>query len=234
MNTRPHPSDFHHLHPSLANTKPSPYNPTQTPVASHPYMKNEYILSTHQEYRIFQHLLKNAPPHPDVLWSNENIQKLIAQKLKLNLPLKIINAYLASWKINPENSLQYAYEQAPQRLRQWLKTDYVSIRKKALREHSQLFWINEKKIENKLIRQFNNEEKYHTLQVLSAHSSTLNTLYKITPIENAIHPLFFCTHIAHQTPNTCLFILNQNNSLNIDEVAYFKKHVDFEFYFLPE
>jgi transposase len=103
-------------------------------------------LSLEQE-GILQKLLVDKNPLqlklPFALWTRDAVRLVIKQRFGLSIPLRTISDYLHRWGFTPQKPTKRAYEQDPNRLEQWLKTEYPEITASAKKEKAEIHWGDE-------------------------------------------------------------------------------------------
>ena len=80
---------------------------------------------------------------PFILWTREAIQKLIKNKFNIDVSLKTVGRYLASWGFTPQKPYKKAQQQNPKLVEEWLKNEYPKIKEKAKEEKASIFWGDE-------------------------------------------------------------------------------------------
>lgn len=77
------------------------------------------------------------------LWSRRIVQQLIEEKLKVEMCLTSVGKLLASLDITPQKPLRRAYERDPQRVQQWLDSEYPELKKRAKKRGAKIFFLDE-------------------------------------------------------------------------------------------
>lgn len=80
---------------------------------------------------------------PFGLWTREAVQLLISEKFGIELSRWQIGRYLKSWGYTPQKPISKAFEQKPERVKQWLEEEYPVIRKKAKKEKAVIYFGDE-------------------------------------------------------------------------------------------
>jgi transposase len=80
---------------------------------------------------------------PFALWTREAVGQLIAQRFGIEVSVWTVGRYLADWGLTPQKPVRRAYEQNPQAVRQWLKTQYPAIARRAKAEKAEIHWGDE-------------------------------------------------------------------------------------------
>jgi len=103
-------------------------------------------LTSEQEKEI-RGLIQDRTPDqlkmPYALWSRAAVGDLVAQKLKLKLPVRTVGHYLKRWGFTPQKPIRKAYEQRPEQVKQWLEQDYPAIAARAKAEGAEIHWGDE-------------------------------------------------------------------------------------------
>lgn len=108
-------------------------------------------LNTAQESAIQNMLIDKAPDQlklPFALWTRDAVKIAIQQQFRKDLPLRTITDYLKRWGFTPQKPVKRAYEQDPQKLKQWLETDYPGIAEKAKKQKAEIHWGDETGIQS--------------------------------------------------------------------------------------
>jgi transposase len=77
------------------------------------------------------------------LWTRRIVQKLIEEKMKIELGLTAVGRLLASLDITPQKPLRRAYERDPEAVDLWVKETYPALKKKAKRLGATIFFLDE-------------------------------------------------------------------------------------------
>lgn len=103
-------------------------------------------LSLEQENRI-KHLIMDKTPDQlkldYALWTRKAVMELVTQKTGIELSIRSVGNYLASWGFTPQKPTRRAYEQNPTKVEQWLKEEYPAIAEKAKAEDAEIYWGDE-------------------------------------------------------------------------------------------
>jgi transposase len=103
-------------------------------------------LSEAQEAVVQQQMESHFPEELGIesaLWTRRAVQSLIQQQSGVMMPIRSVGEYLRRWGYTPQKPLKRAYEQAPQAVEQWLKTDYPAIEQRAKLESAEIAWGDE-------------------------------------------------------------------------------------------
>lgn len=80
---------------------------------------------------------------PFALWTRAAIAQLIQQRFGIALPVRTMGHYLRRWGFTAQKPIKPAYEQRPEAIAAWLKTEYPRIRRQALAEGAEIHWGDE-------------------------------------------------------------------------------------------
>ena len=80
---------------------------------------------------------------PFGLWTREAVQRLIREKFDIELSRWQVGRYLKSWGYSPQKPISKAFEQKPEKVKQWLEEEYPSIQKKAKKEKAVIYFGDE-------------------------------------------------------------------------------------------
>jgi transposase len=80
---------------------------------------------------------------PYGLWTREAVQRLISEKFNIELSRWQVGRYLKSWGYSPQKPISKAFEQKPEKVKQWLEEEYPSIQKKAKKEKAIIYFGDE-------------------------------------------------------------------------------------------
>ena len=80
---------------------------------------------------------------PFALWSREAVQILLKREFGLELSVWTVGRYLKRWGLTPQKPLRRAFEQDPEQVRRWLRTQYPAIQREAKRLGAQIYWGDE-------------------------------------------------------------------------------------------
>lgn len=103
-------------------------------------------LSEHEEI-VVQRLLKEQFPDEmridSALWTRRAVQELIVSECGVKMPIRTVGEYLKRWGFTPQKPLRRAYEQAPQAVENWWKSEYPEIEQRAKLEGASIGWGDE-------------------------------------------------------------------------------------------
>lgn len=80
---------------------------------------------------------------PYGLWTREAVQQLILTKFGIELSRWQVGRYLKSWGYTPQKPITKAFEQKPERVKQWLEKEYPAIKKRAQKEKAVIYFGDE-------------------------------------------------------------------------------------------
>ncbi len=103
-------------------------------------------LSLEQENALKQLLVDKNPRQfklPFALWTRDAVRVVTKRLYGIEVPLRTISDYLHRWGFTPQKPTKRAYEQDPERLKQWLETDYLDISAQAKKEKGEIHWGDE-------------------------------------------------------------------------------------------
>jgi transposase len=80
---------------------------------------------------------------PFALWTRTAIATLIDQRYDIRLSVNSVGRLLAQLGITPQKPLWRAYQQDPERVRQWVQEEYPSIAKEAKRLKAEIWFADE-------------------------------------------------------------------------------------------
>jgi transposase len=103
-------------------------------------------LSEDQEKQIQKLIMDKTPDQLKLayaLWTRKAVQEVIGQETGVQLAIRTVGKYLALWGFTPQKPLKKAYEQNPQKVKQWLKEEYPAIKAQAKEEDAEIYWGDE-------------------------------------------------------------------------------------------
>jgi transposase len=77
------------------------------------------------------------------LWTREAVQQLIVQLYSIELSVKQVGRYLKRWGYTPQKPIRKAFEQKPAQVKQWLKKEYPSIKRRATKQKAVIYFGDE-------------------------------------------------------------------------------------------
>jgi len=103
-------------------------------------------LTARQEQAIQRAITDTTPDQlklPFALWTRVAIAQLIRRRYGLALPVRTMGHYLQRWGFTAQKPIKRAYEQRPELIAAWLKTEYPRIKRRALAEGAEIHWGDE-------------------------------------------------------------------------------------------
>ena len=80
---------------------------------------------------------------PFGLWTREAVQQLILVRFGIELSRWQVGRYLKSWGYTPQKPITKAFEQNPERVKEWLGKEYPAIKKRAAKENAVIYFEDE-------------------------------------------------------------------------------------------
>jgi transposase len=80
---------------------------------------------------------------PFGLWTREAVQQLILNRYGIELSRWQVGRYLKSWGYTPQKPISKAFEQKPQKVKEWLEKEYPAIKKRAAKENAVIYFGDE-------------------------------------------------------------------------------------------
>jgi transposase len=77
------------------------------------------------------------------LWTREAVQQLILERYGIELSRWQVGRYLKSWGYTPQKPITKAFEQNPERVKEWLLQEYPAIKKRAAKENAVIYFEDE-------------------------------------------------------------------------------------------
>jgi len=103
-------------------------------------------LSLDQENTLQKLLVDKNPRQlklPFALWTRDAVRMAIENRYGVEVPLRTISDYLRRWGFTAQKPTKLAYEQDPKRLKLWLESEYLEIKKQAKKEKADIHWGDE-------------------------------------------------------------------------------------------
>jgi transposase len=92
-------------------------------------------------------LIKDKMPDqlklPFGLWTREAVQQLIFNRFGIELSRWQVGRYLKAWGYTPQKPISKAFEQKPEKVKQWLDKEYPAIKKRAQKENAVIYFGDE-------------------------------------------------------------------------------------------
>jgi transposase len=80
---------------------------------------------------------------PYGLWTREAVQQLIQNRYGIELSRWQVGRYLKSWGYTPQKPISKAFEQKPEKVKQWLEKEYPGIKRRAAKENAIIYFGDE-------------------------------------------------------------------------------------------
>lgn len=89
-------------------------------------------------------LIRNKLPDqlklPFGLWTREAVQQLLLDRYNIELSRWQVGRYLKDWGYTPQKPISKAFEQKPEKVKQWLEQEYPAIKKRAVKEDAVIYF----------------------------------------------------------------------------------------------
>lgn len=100
-----------------------------------------------QQAALVRQLIRNKLPDQLKLayglWTREGVQQLILKKFGIELSRWQVGRYLKSWGYTPQKPISKAFEQKPEKVKEWLEKKYPAIKKRARKEKAIIYFGDE-------------------------------------------------------------------------------------------
>jgi transposase len=93
--------------------------------------------------RLIKDKLPDQIKLPFGLWTREAVQQLILTRFGIELSRWQVGRYLKSWGYTPQKPISKAFEQKPEKVKEWLDKEYPAIKKRASREKAVIYFGDE-------------------------------------------------------------------------------------------
>lgn len=80
---------------------------------------------------------------PYGLWTREAVQQLIENRYGIELSRWQVGRYLNSWGYTPQKPISKAFEQKPEKVKEWLAKEYPAIKKRSAKEDAVIYFGDE-------------------------------------------------------------------------------------------
>lgn len=94
-----------------------------------------------------RNLIKDKMPDqlklPFGLWTRAAVQQLILDRYQITLSRWQVGRYLKVWGYTPQKPISKAFEQNPERVKEWLDKEYPAIKKRAAKENATIYFEDE-------------------------------------------------------------------------------------------
>ena len=142
-------------------------------------------LSAEQEANIRQIICDKRPEQLRMrfaLWTREAAGRLIANRLKIELPHRSVGHYLKRWGFTPQKPIRRVYERYEPAVQSWLNEQYPTIAARAKAENAEIHWGDESALVNTDVRGRGFAPKGKT--PLALHPAKRETLSMISTVTN--------------------------------------------------
>lgn len=109
------------------------------------------LLSSEQEKEVQKMITDKMPDQlklPYALWTRKSIKELIKREFNVVIAIRTMGDYLKKWGFTPQKPAKRAYEQSPQKVKEWIDTTYPEIKDKAKKEDAEIHWGDETGVRN--------------------------------------------------------------------------------------
>jgi transposase len=93
--------------------------------------------------RLIKDKLPDQLKLPFGLWTREAVQQLILDRYGIELSRWQVGRYLRSWGYTPQKPISKAFEQKPEKVKEWLDKEYPAIKKRAAKENAVIYFGDE-------------------------------------------------------------------------------------------
>jgi len=93
--------------------------------------------------RLIKDKLPDQLKLPFGLWTREAVQQLILDRYGIELSRWQVGRYLRSWGYTPQKPISKAFEQKPEKVKEWLEKEYPAIKKRAAKENAVIYFGDE-------------------------------------------------------------------------------------------
>lgn len=207
-------------------------------------------LTREQEREIQQIIVDSTPDQlkfKECMWSRKNISELIDKKYKINLPVSTLGVYLARWRFSVQRPTKRAYKQDPEKVKNWVESEFPGISVRAKVENAEIFFGDETGLQNQatclrgyapngqtpVVRTEAKHIKINMLSAISNRGKLRFVLYKDNM--NADKLIDFMRRLIHDSKKKVFLILDNLRVHHAKKViAWLDKHKDkIEVFYLP-
>jgi transposase len=93
--------------------------------------------------RLIKDKLPDQLKLPFGLWTREAVKQLIFEKYGIELSRWQVGRYLKSWGYTPQKPISKAFEQKPEKVKEWLTKEFPAIKKRAAKEKAVIYFGDE-------------------------------------------------------------------------------------------
>lgn len=207
-------------------------------------------LTPEQEKEIQRVIIDKTPEQlrfRECMWTRKNIQGLIRERYKIDMPLSTLGYYLARWGFSVQRPVKRAYKQDEQQVAAWVEQEFPGISERAKQEAAEIFFGDETGLQNTstCLRGYapightpvvKTEAKHIKINMLSAISNRGKlrfVLYKDNM--NADKLIDFMRRLVHDNKKKVFLILDNLRVHHAKKVsAWLEKHKEeIEVFYLP-
>jgi transposase len=133
---------------------------------------------------------------PFYLWTREAVQRLIGERLSVEMDLTTVGRYLEKWGFTAKKPMVRACQRNEERVRRWLEEEYPDIVARARREGARIWWGDETGLKS----------RHHTGTSFSPRGQT--------PVVRATGKVFGCNIVSAITNQGHLAFMVYESSFN--------------------
>ena len=104
------------------------------------------MLEPWQSAQVVRTVVNRCPDQvqmPWALWTADIVRQYIINHFGVSISRTTVNRYLNDWGLTPQKPAKRALEQSSEAVKQWLETDYPTIRAEAKSESAEIHWGDE-------------------------------------------------------------------------------------------
>lgn len=207
-------------------------------------------LTVEQETAVQKLLVDKTPDQlklPFALWTRDAVRLIIKRLYHIDLPVRTMGDYLKRWGFTPQKPVKRAYEQDPEKIAQWLETEYPAIETRARMEKAEIHWGDETGIQNTAYKEkgyspegkapiINLNAKKSSVNMISAISNQGTTRFMLYREKMTAKLLIkFLSRLIHNTSRKIFLILDNLRVHHSKAVSKWleNKQEKIEVFFLP-
>ncbi|NIM35273.1 MAG: hypothetical protein GTN67_07735 [Hydrotalea flava] len=80
---------------------------------------------------------------PFGLWTREAVQQLLLDRYRIELSRWQVGRYLKDWGYTPQKPINKAFEQKPEKVKEWLGKEYPAIKKRTAQQNAVIYFGDE-------------------------------------------------------------------------------------------
>lgn len=73
-------------------------------------------------------------------WTREAVQQLILVRYGIELSRWQVGRYLKSWGYTPQKPISKAFEQKPEKVKEWIEKEYPAVKKRATKKNAVIYF----------------------------------------------------------------------------------------------